>query len=87
MNLNIKLVSRKKTMKLADIKVPVHFQNNQPKLDKILMHHQDYIVNGYMGTIIVDADDVIIDGYIPYLIRKSYGHENVTVYRITAKST
>ncbi len=87
MNLDIKLTSRKKTMKLADLKVPAHFQTNQPRLDKILMHHQDYIANGYMDPIIVDADDVMIDGYISYLIHKSYGHEDVTVYRITPKAT
>lgn len=83
MNINVKVRSTKKYMKLEDINIPDRFVSKPPKLDKVLLHHQDYINNRYLDPIIVDADNVIIDGYISYLIRKHYGHETVQVYRIT----
>ena len=86
MNINIKVRSTKKLMKLGDIKVPDRFTSTPPKLDKVLLHHQDYISNRCLDPIIVDADNTIIDGYISYLIHKNYGHENVTVYRITVNA-
>ena len=86
MNINVKMKSHKKYMKLEDINVPSKFALTPPKLDKFLMHHQDYLSNGYLDPIIVDADNVIIDGYISYLIHKNYGHETVLVYRITVNA-
>lgn len=83
MNISINVKSNKKYMKLEDITVPGRFIFTPPKLDKVLDHHQDYIHNGCLEPIIVDANNVIIDGYISYLIHKHYGHEKVMVYRIT----
>ena len=86
MKIDINVRSSKKYMKLEDIKVPGGFTSTSPKLDKVLLHHQDYISNGYLDPIIVNADNIIIDGYISYLIHKHYGHENVLVYRITVNA-
>lgn len=83
MNIKLNIKSTKKYMKLKDINVPDRFATTPPKLDKVLLHHQDYICNQYLDPIIVDADNVIVDGYISYLIHKHYGHENIQVYRIT----
>ena len=78
--IDIRLKSKKVALNISEIVVPAHFKN--PNLDKILMHHQDYICNGYLDPIIVDSNNVIIDGYISYLIHKGYGHEKVDVYKI-----
>ena len=60
--IDIRLKSKKVALNISEIVVPAHFKN--PNLDKILMHHQDYICNGYLDPIIVDSNNVIIDGYI-----------------------
>ena len=86
MKIDIRLESRKKSLKIDSIIIPVLFQITPPNLDKILMHHQDYVNNSYLDPIIVDANNVLIDGYISYLIHKNYGHEEVTVYKIKAKA-
>ena len=86
MNINVKMRSTKKHMKLEDVNIPDRLISTPPKLDKVLLHHQDYISNGYLDPIIVDADNTIIDGYISYLIHKHYGHEDITVYRITVNA-
>ena len=85
MNINVKVRSTKKYMKLEDINIRNGFVSTPPKLDKVLLHHQDYIHNKYLDPIIVDADDNLIDGYISYLIHKHYGHDKVQVHRITVK--
>ena len=86
MNINLNVRSNKKYMKLEDIIVPGRFMSKPPKLDKVLLHHQDYIHNQYLDPIIVDANNIIIDGYISCLIHKHYGHETVQVYRITVNA-
>lgn len=86
MNINLKMRSTKKHMNLEDIRVPARFISKPPKLDKVLMHHLDYIHDACLDPIIVDADNVIIDGYISYLIHKHYGHKEVLVYRITVNA-
>ena len=78
--IDIRLSSKKVTLNIGEIVVPAHFKN--PDLDKLLMHHQDYVCNQYLDPIIVDSNNVIIDGYISYLIHKGYGHEKVDVYKI-----
>ena len=78
--IDIRLSSKKVTLNIGEIVVPAHFKIHD--LDKLLMHHQDYIYNGRLDPIIVDSNNVIIDGYISYLIHKRYGHEKVNVYKI-----
>ena len=75
--------SHKAYIKLNDIVVPQMFVSKPPGLDKVLKHHECYLNDGCLDPVIIDANNVIIDGYISYLIHRHYGHKEIMVYRIT----
>lgn len=60
-------------MKIAidDIKIPEYF--SPPNDEKYREKEHVYIQNGYLRPIVLDYNNVLIDGYISYLILKHYG--------------
>lgn len=86
MNIPIQMTSTKCYKNINDIVIQDRFKKSMPSLEKILEHHQDYLSTGYLDPIIVSSEDVLIDGYISYLIHKNYGHGKVQVYRIKVKT-
>ena len=84
MNLKLCLCSKKKIISIDDIIIPKCF--SVPKLLKILSHYHNYVNNSEsIDPIIIDQDNVLIDGYISWLIFKTLKQEQVKVYQIKMK--
>ena len=87
-------------IKLNEIKIKDDFLNSKPKKEKLKKHLQHYIKNDdFMKPILLDKDNILLDGYITYLIAKIFNYEEIevmtvqeiwkdieTVLRVTTKS-
>ena len=72
--------SKKQWLNLGDIKVPANF--GVPNANKLLKHFEEYVQSSKFDPIIVDQNNVLIDGYTTYLIFQYYNLNPVTVYKI-----
>lgn len=68
-----------KNMRLDDIKIRDSFVNSKPNEEKMQMKTVEYNNSGKLKPIIVDENNVLIDGYISYLILKQFEIENTRV--------
>lgn len=68
-----------KKMRLNDIKIRDSFASSEPGEEKMQMKKGEYIRSGKLKPIMIDENNVLIDGYISYLILKEFGVENTTV--------
>lgn len=68
-----------KNMRLDDIKIRDSFASSRPSEEKMQMKKGEYIRSGKLKPIMIDENNVLIDGYISYLILKEFGVENTTV--------
>lgn len=66
-------------MRLDDIKIRDSFINSKPNEEKMQMKTVEYNNSGKLKPIIVDENNVLIDGYISYLILKQFEIENTRV--------
>lgn len=61
-------------MKLNKIKISTAFSNNFPKYEKLLQCHEFYKKHGYLDRqIVVNKNNVLIDGYVGYIILRAQG--------------
>lgn len=69
--------------KLSNIKIQDSFKRNPPKYEKILEKIAYYnTYQNFEQPIVVDKDNMLIDGYTTYLIAKKLGMRYVKVKRI-----
>ncbi len=80
--LKLHLYSRKVKLLPEEIIVPENF--GYPKLDKVSRHIEKYARNQSLDPIIVDENDILIDGYCSLIVAKIVRMDEVEVYRIKA---
>jgi hypothetical protein len=67
---------------LDDIKIPENFKRVKPKKDKLKERIAYYEKTGeFFAPIVLNKDNVLLDGYISYLIAKRYGISKVKIER------
>lgn len=67
---------------IKDIRITEDFMRTQPGIRKMERAERQYIQTGVLPTnIIINTDNVLIDGYITYLIALEHGVEYLNVYR------
>lgn len=70
--------------KLSNIKIQDSFKNHPPKWTKMLDKQAFYIKHGtFEQPIVVDKDNVLIDGYTTYIIAKGLGIRYMSVKRVS----
>ena len=62
-------------IKINDIKIPEYF--SPPNDEKYREKEHIYLKNGYLRPVVVDNNNLLIDGYISYLILKRSGAEEI----------
>ena len=73
-------------MNLSEIKIPESFENNVPSLYKYEKCCRYYKETGNQDRyIVVDENNVLVDGYIMYLVLKSHNVECCDAKRITLR--
>lgn len=80
--LTVRLYSRKVKLFPEEIIVPENFV--YPKLDKVSRHIEKYDMNQSLDPIIVDENNVLIDGYCSLIVAKIVRKNKLEVYRIKA---
>ena len=71
-----------KDFQIKDIIITEDFKNTTPGSRKMERAEQRYIRTGELQTVIVVNDEnVLIDGYITYLLAVKYGIKQIDVYR------
>ena len=67
---------------LKDIIISEDFKGTQPNNKKIEKVEQDYLQTGALPVnIVINDDNVLIDGYITYLLAVKYGIQQVGIYQ------
>lgn len=75
-------------VKLADIKIQKNFLSYTPKEDKIDEYRDTYEeYKAFRKLPVVDKNLVLLDGYIPYLLMKEYGFDEIFVIKDVNKSS
>ncbi len=70
----------KKIMKLNKIKIQMEFVLHPPRPKKMIHKRIFYLVHRkFEQPIIVNKDNILIDGYTTYLLAKRYGRRYVVV--------
>ena len=80
--LRLRLYSRKVKLFPEEIIVPENF--GYPDLDKVSRHIVEYTRNQSLDPIIVDENNVLIDGYCSLIVAKIVRKNKLEVYRIKA---
>lgn len=71
-----------KDFSIKDIKVTEDFQRTQPGISKMERVEKRFMQTGALPTnIIINAENVLIDGYITYLLALEHGIKHIDVYR------
>ena len=65
---------------IGDITISQEFQLSKPNFNKVCRKDKIFKKTGKMSKIILNKDFVLTDGYISYLLYKSYGMDKVPVY-------
>lgn len=74
------IIFKKRKIKLSKITIPKHFEKTPPKPEKLIKKTINYINTGELSPICVSGkNNVLVDGYCSYLIRKACGEEKVKV--------
>ena len=74
-------------VKLADIKIQKRFLSYTPNKDKIDEYRDTYEeYKAFRKLPVVDKNLVLLDGYIPYLLMKEYGFDEIFVIKDMNKS-
>lgn len=75
-----------KMMKLSDIKVPKSFAATTPKEEKMSLC-RDFWNNNHkqIKDIVVNKDNILVDGYVQYLVLKENGVDDAEVVKLSRK--
>lgn len=72
----------KETINVSDIKIRQAFKNSKINLDKMCAKEEFFIENGYfLDKIILNQNNLLLDGYYSYLIAKKYNIRKVDIVR------
>lgn len=73
-------------MRLSEIKIPVDFESSTPNTSKYVKCEKYYNETGNQDRyIVVNENNVLVDGYIMYLVLKSHDVEYANAKRITLR--
>lgn len=73
-------------MKLSEIKIPADFESSKPSTSKYAKCEKYYNETGNQDRyIVVDENNVLVDGYIMYLVLKSHDVEYGNTKRMTLR--
>ena len=73
-------------MKLSEIKISTNFESSKPNTSKYLKCENYYNKTGNQDRyIVVNEKNVLVDGYIMYLVLKSYDAEYCDAKRLTLR--
>ena len=73
-------------MKLSEIKIPTDFESSTPNASKYEKCENYYNKTGNQDRyIVLDEKNVLVDGYIMYLVLKSHDVEYVNAKRLTLR--
>lgn len=76
-----------KRIKLSDIIITEEFANSHPSEEKIQKYEKQFVENGkQVKPIVLNKNNVLIDGYIQYLILKENGFEEVEYIKCNRKN-
>lgn len=68
------------TIKLSKIKIPHKFKRKYPKPEKMLRKYEFFLKHKKLESrIVINKQNILIDGYTSYLIAKAFGFKKVTV--------
>lgn len=71
-----------KDFSIKDIKITEDFQRTQPGIRKVERAEKRFMQTGALPTnIVINAENVLIDGYVTYLIAIEHGIKHLDVYR------
>lgn len=77
-------IFNKRIMKLSKIKIQEKFKKNPPRWTKMLSKQLFYIYNRkFEQPIVVNKDNVLVDGYTTYLLAKQMGRKYMPVKRVS----
>ena len=69
-------------IRLNKIKISKEFKNHNPKNNKMDDKNYFYIINGtFKEKIILNKDNVLVDGYTTYLLAKMYEKKFIWVHK------
>ncbi len=67
-------------VKIENIKIPYKF--TRPNKNKLLKRKNYYKKHGYFrSTIILNKDNLLVDGYTTYILALNYGYDYITILR------
>lgn len=67
-------------IKLSKIKIPNKFKRTYPKPEKMLKKYKFFLkYKNFESRIVINKQNILIDGYTSYLIAKAFGFKKVTV--------
>ena len=67
---------------INDIRISEMFSRTKPREEKMKFYRDTYEKHkAFRKLPILDKNDCLVDGYIPYLLMKKYGYENVVVLK------
>ena len=73
-------------MKLSEIKIPADFESSKPNTSKYAKCEKYYNETGNQDRyIVVNEDNILVDGYIMYLVLKNHNAEYGNAKRITLR--
>lgn len=77
----IKMNKPKKQILLKDIVIPGCFKDTKPNVEKVKEKIDYYNKHGkFDSKIVINKQDILVDGYITYMIAKMYGKELIECY-------
>lgn len=62
------IIARNKRITLGDVIVPQYFAEHPPKPEKLDRYEKRWRETGFLQKIYVDHNNVLIDGFVTYLI-------------------
>jgi len=72
----------KTKMKLSDIKISSNFESHPPRWEKVAKCYDYYINTGKLGKPILVNNNVLVDGYVAYLVARMFNVKYVEVEEI-----
>jgi len=71
-----------KNFRIKNIVISEDYKNTHPKLEKLVRVQKHYLQTKELPVnIVINDSNVLIDGYITYLLAVQYGIEQIDVYR------
>ena len=71
-----------KDFQIKDIIISEDFKNTQPGSRKMERAEQNYLQTGELpANIVINDENVLVDGYVTYFLAVKYGVQQIDVYR------